>query len=505
MVFAAHENAMPHENWERIQEIFLQAADVHPSERAAFLDRMCGVDIETRMEVESLLRADTTGESELCAAIESEVASMLDESWAVDTRLGSYRLLKEIGRGGMGTVYLAERADGQFRKQVAVKMVRPGMDTEFILARFRRERQVLGRLDHPNIGRLLDGGTATNGAPYFVMEYIDGDWITRHCESKGLGVEQRLRMFLRVCSAVHYAHLQFVVHRDLKPGNILVDSKGEPKLLDFGICKLLYRAVDGEDNGNGTSTIGTPLLTPQYACPEQIRGEPVTIASDVYSLGAVFYELLTGAHPHIFPELTPQVVEKVVCERDVIAPSEIVRRNNEKLAARLRGDLDTIVLHAMHKEPSRRYATVERFAEDIRRHLSDQPITARPDDFAYRSRKFLRRNRLAVGVGLALLIAFGAGLFSGELRHRLVPRGHSPLTTDNQAGSRLQRVELLTVLGDSYAREHNWKEALLAYGQAQAQIPSNPSTDEPAVQALRDRISTGIALAREQQGISEKK
>src|SRR5262250_340283 len=434
---------MPHEKRERIEEIFLQAADVTTSERAALLDRLCGGGTEIRMEVESLLRADTTGESAVCAAIESEVASMLDESPPVDTRLGSYRLLKEIGRGGMGTVYLAERADGQFQKQVAVKMVRPDMDTEFILARFRRERQVLGRLDHPNIGRLLDGGTATDGTPYFVMEYIDGDWITRHCKSKTLSVEQRVRLFLHICSAVHYAHLHFVVHRDLKPGNILVDSKGEPKLLDFGICKLLYRAAEDD----GTKTIGTALLTPQYACPEQVRGEPVTIASDVYSLGAVLYELLTGMRPHVFPELTPLVIEQVVCEQDVIAPSEVVRRDNKKLAARLRGDLDTIVLRAMHKDPSRRYETVERFGEDIRRYLSDEPITARPDDFVYRSRKFLRRNRLAVGVGLALLVAFGAGLFSSELRHWLVPSSarsdRSPVRTDSQVGSRLQRVELL--------------------------------------------------------------
>ena len=498
---------MPHEHWERIQEIFLEAADMRPSERAAFLDQMCRGDTEARMEVESLLRADATGESAVCAAIESEVASMLDESSPIDTRLGSYRLLKEIGRGGMGTVYLAERADGQFRKQVAVKIVRPGMDTEFILARFRRERQVLGRFDHPNIGRLLDGGTATNGTPYFVMEYIDGDWITRYCDSQTLGVEQRLRLFLHVCSAVHYAHLQFVVHRDLKPGNILVDSKGEPKLLDFGICKLLYRDVDGDRND--TVTLGTGLLTPQYACPEQVRGEPVTIASDVYSLGAVFYELMTGARAHVFPELTPQVVEQVVCEQDVIAPSEVARQDNEKLAARLRGDLDTIILHAMRKEPSRRYETVERFAEDIRRHLSDEPISARPDHFIYRSRKFLRRNRLWVRVGLALVIAFSAGLFSTELRNRLVPggtrRAQSPATTDNQVGSRLQRVELLLALGDSYAREHNWKDALLAYQQAQTQIPNNVANDDPALHAWRDRISTGITLAQEQQRMKETK
>jgi len=498
---------LPHEKWDRIQEIFLQAADLQPAERAAFLDRICSGDPEARMEVESLLRADATGESAVCAAIESEVASLLDESSPVNTQLGSYRLLKEIGRGGMGAVYLAERADGQFQKQVAVKMVRPGLDTEFILARFRRERQVLGRFDHPNIGKLLDGGTAANGTPYFVMEYIDGDWITRYCRSKALGVEERLRLFLRVCSAVQYAHLQFVVHRDLKPGNILVDSKGEPKLLDFGICKLLYR--DQDDDQNNALTIGTALLTPQYACPEQVRGEPVTIASDVYSLGAVFYELMTGARPYVFPELTPQVVEQVVCEQDVIPPSKMAGQHNAQLAARLRGDLDTIILQAMRKEPARRYETVERFADDIRKHLADEPITARADHFMYRSGKFLRRNRLRMGVGLALVIAFAAGFFSTGLRNRLVPIGArwawSPLATDKQVGSRLQRVELLVVLGDSYAREHNWKDALLAYQLAQAQFPNNLTTDDPALQTWRDRISTGIALAQAQQGLNEKK
>jgi serine/threonine protein kinase len=496
---------LPQENWDRIQEIFLEATDLPPAERAAFLDRTCNDDQEVRMEVESLLCADATGASAVCAAIESEVTSMVDESSLVDARLGSYRLLKEIGRGGMGTVYLAERADGQFQKQVAVKMVRPGMDTEFILARFRRERQVLGRLDHPNIGRLLDGGTARNGTPYFVMEYIDGDRITRYCESKTLGVEQRLRLFLRVCSAVHYAHLQFVVHRDIKPGNILVDSKGQPKLLDFGICKLLYREADGD--GQRTDGLGARLLTPQYASPEQVRGEPVTIASDVYSLGAVFYELMTGARPHVFPELTPQVVEKVVCEQDVIAPSEAARRGNEKLAARLRGDLDTIILRAMCKEPARRYETVERLAEDIRKHLSDEPIAARPDSFVYHSREFLRRNRLTVGVGLALALAFSAGLFSTDLRNRLVPSGprlaRSPLATD-QSVSRPQRVELLVALGDSFAQEQNWKDALLAYHQAQAQLPDGVAKDDPAMRIWRDRISAGIMLAQEHQQMNVK-
>jgi len=337
------------------------------------------------------------------------------------------------------------------------------------------------------------------------MEYIDGDWITRYCNSKTLGVEQRLRLFLRVCSAVHYAHLQFVVHRDLKPGNILVNSKGQPKLLDFGICKLLYREADGDRHHTGG--LGACPLTPEYASPEQVRGEPVTIASDVYSLGAVFYELMTGARPHVFAEFTPQLVEQVVCERDVIVPSEVARQRNEKLAARLRGDLDTIILHAMCKEPARRYETIERFADDIRKHLSDEPIAARPDHFLYRSRKFLRRNRLALGVGLALVVAFSAGLLGTDLRNRLLPSGpgltRSSLAIDHRFVSPKQRVELLLALGDSYAQEQNWKDALLAYQQAGAQIPDG-ANDDHALRAWRDRISAGITLAQARQRVNVK-
>jgi serine/threonine protein kinase len=494
--------------WRKIEDLFHQALEQPEYNRQQWLIEACKGDSLLLGEVKSLLESEKSGpliRDQVANAVKATAEAL--EQDPLPRLVGSYRLLRRIGRGGMGTVYLAERADGQFQKQVAVKMVRPGMDTEFILARFRRERQVLGRFDHPNIGRLIDGGTAPNGTPYFVMEYIDGDWITRYCESQALNCERRLRLFLRVCSAVHYAHLQFVVHRDLKPGNILVDRKGKPKLLDFGICKLLYREADGERHQ--TEGLGMRLLTPEYASPEQVRGEPITIASDVYSLGAVFYELMTGARPHVFPELTPQVVERVVCDQDVIAPSEVVRQSNEKLAARLRGDLDTIILRAMCKEPARRYETVERFAEDIWKHLSDEPIAARPDALIYRSRKFLRRNRLGVGLGLALVIAFSAGLFSTELRNRVVSNGRKLaeplLATDHQSLSRKQRVELLVLLGDSYVREQNWKDALLAYQQAQAQISDSSVQDDPSVRDWNERISSGIKLAQEHQGVNEKK
>ncbi|HEX6880484.1 MAG TPA: protein kinase [Terriglobales bacterium] len=416
--------------------------------------------------------------------------------------VGPYRLLQQIGRGGMGTVYLAERADGQFEKQVAVKMVQPGLDTEFILARFRRERQVLAHFDHPNIGRLLDGGTTADGIPYLVMEYIEGDWVTRHCDSQRLTIGQRLRLFIDICSAVHYAHLHFVVHRDLKPGNILVDSTGRPKLLDFGICKLLYRETQ---DPNGTGTVGMRMLTPEYASPEQVRGDPVTIASDIYSLGAVLYELLTGARPHLFPKLTPQVVEQVVCEQEIIPPSLAVK--DRKLASRLRGDLDTIVLHAMKKEATRRYETVEQFAEDIRRHLSDRPILARTDTTSYRAAKFLRRNRVWVTVSVALIIAFLAGVRGEAWRESGVFRKARSATTRQSATapvSGADRIAMLVKLGDSYAEENKWDEALLAYQQAFRQLPENPAKDDVKSSTWRGRIVEDIKRAQSAGRGSEK-
>jgi len=496
--------------WRKIEELFHQALEHSEAERQPWLIQACAGDAALLDEVESLLESER---SNACASIRESVAGAAtamakayDQSH-LQRRVGPYRLLRQIGRGGMGTVYLAERADGQFEQQVAVKMVQPGMDTEFILARFRRERRVLARFDHRNIGRLLDGGTTSDGIPYFVMEYIDGNWITRYCDSKRLSVDERLRLFLRVCSAVHYAHLQFVVHRDLKPGNILVDSKGEPKLLDFGICKLLYRETSSENHDTGA--LGMPLLTPEYASPEQVRGEAVNIASDVYSLGAVLYELLTGAHPHVFPKLTPQVVEQVVCQEEVSTPSEVVRDHSKKLATRLRGDLDNIILQAMRKEPARRYQTVEQFAADIRNHLSDKPITARPDTFTYRSGKFLSRNRLWTLGSVAMLIAFVAGLFSTDLgipsllrRTNLQP---SPITLRHQFPLQEERVELLVELGDSYARDQDWSDALLAYYQAQAQIHNNAGREDSAWKAWSERISADITLAEQHQGTKSKR
>jgi tetratricopeptide (TPR) repeat protein len=331
-------------------------------------------------------------------------------------RVGPYRLIRELGRGGMGAVYLAARDDEHYESEVAIKLVQPGLDTDFILRRFRRERQILASLQHPNIAKLFDGGTADDGAPYLVMEYIQGSWITKYAAENDLSIEQRLRLFLPVCAAVEYAHRHFIVHRDLKPGNILIDATGSPKLLDFGISKLVH---SGPSDPGDTQGIG--MLTPDYASPEQILGNPVTVLSDVYSLGAVLYELLTGVRPHRIEQCTPLALERAICIEET-APPSVAARGNPSLARRFKGDLDNIVLRAMQKEPERRYASVDQMADDIRRCLDHLPVTARRDSFAYRTSKFIRRNRLAVTLAAMVVVALIAGAAIAMREARIATR-----------------------------------------------------------------------------------
>jgi serine/threonine-protein kinase len=344
-------------------------------------------------------------------------------------RVGTYRVIAQLGRGGMGAVYLAERADAEFHKRVAIKVVQAGPDRDAVLARFRQERQILAALDHPNVARLLDGGTTDDGLPYFVMEYIEGQPITDYCDERRLGIAARLRLFLDVCSAVQYAHRNLIVHRDVKPGNILVGADGVPRLLDFGIAKLLSFAGD-------TATQTTAALTPAYASPEQVRGDAVTTASDVYSLGVLLFELLTGRRPYRLRSRQPVEFMKAILEQEAERPSTAVRRPEvttepmpaagateplaeasrargdtpEKLAVRLRGDLDNIVLLALRKEPPQRYPSVEAFAADIRRYLEGRPVLARKGTLPYRARKFVSRHAWAVAAGVAV-----AGLLAGWL------------------------------------------------------------------------------------------
>jgi eukaryotic-like serine/threonine-protein kinase len=384
------------ERWHRVQQIFLEAADLSPDEQAAFLERSCLGDAPLRNEVEALLRADKAGEAPLSAAIQQQAESLVGRTAVEGSRLGSYRVIREIGRGGMGVVYLAARADEEYESEVAIKLVRPGFDTDFVLRRFRRERQILARLEHPNIARLLDGGTTEQQIPYLVMEYINGSWITNYSTEHQLSVSDRLRLFLPVCSAVEHAHRAFIVHRDLKPANILIDNHGSPKLLDFGISKLLR-----SEPADSSETQSGGMMTPDYASPEQISGDPVTVTSDIYSLGAVLYELLTGLRPHRVAELTPRGLERAICHEPIVAPSAAVH-DNPALARRLAGDLDNIILRAMQKDPARRNPSVEHFAEDLRRHLDHRPVTARPDSPGYRAGRFIRRNRVAITFGAAV-------------------------------------------------------------------------------------------------------
>ena len=394
------------QRWGRVQELFLQALDQAPDARAHWLENICGPDADLRAEVDSLLECDNAGEGFFENEVQRAVLELSDQEArepAMEGRqVGSYRLIREIGSGGMGTVYLALRADEQYESEVAIKLVRPGLDTDFILRRFRRERQILARLEHPNITRLFDGGTTEEGIPYLVMEYIEGVWITRYATQQGLSLEDRIRLFMPVCAAVDYAHRNFVVHRDLKPGNILIDGRGTPKLLDFGISKLLV--ADRPESGN-TENVG--MMTPDYASPEQVLGEPITILSDVYSLGAVLYELLTGVRPHRIDHCTPLALERAICLDPTIAPSGAAP--DAASARRLKGDIDNIVLRAMQKEPERRYASAEHLAQDLRRYLERRPVLARPDSLSYRTGRFLRRNFVAVGFSALALAAILAG------------------------------------------------------------------------------------------------
>jgi len=393
------------ERWEKVKELFGSAIELDPSQRSAFLREACGADKALRAEVESLLASYDPTEVFGAASPPSLDRPRVPEI-LIGRRLGSYQVLHEIGHGGMAVVYAAVRADDEYRKRVAIKVVLPGLDSEDILRRFRNERQTLATLEHPNIVKLLDGGTTEQGLPYLVMEYIEGLPIDQYCVSRKLSANERLQLFRVICAAIQYAHQNLVVHRDLKPSNILVTTAGIPKLLDFGIAKLL----------NPESAAQTLLTLPQmrpmtidYASPEQFHGQPVTTATDVYSLGVVLYELLTGYLPYDLAGRSPLEMEQIVSDVEPERPSTAVERMAAMIPSdTLRGDLDNIILMALRKEPQRRYASVEQLSEDIRRYLEGLPVSARTPTLRYRSSKFIRRHKLGVAavttVGVALLL-----------------------------------------------------------------------------------------------------
>jgi serine/threonine protein kinase/Tol biopolymer transport system component len=389
------------DQWAEVEGLFQRAVELPPAERAAFLQRECP-DQDLLRDVASLLEHAGGELASAGAAIASAAAALARETdpdeRLIGTRLGPYRVEAIAGHGGMGAVYRASRDDAEFRQQVAIKLVRAAAESPSTLRRFRQERQILARLSHPNIARLLDGGSTPEGVPYLVMEFIEGESITTWCQRHSLTVEDRLRLFLRVCEGVDSAHRDRVVHRDLKPANILVTQDGTPKLLDFGIAKLL-----DPDAGNEAATLtGLLLMTPEYASPEQVRGEAASTAADVYSLGLILYELLTGKKAQPISTHTMDAVARVVCHMQPTAPALLNRQ--------LAGDLDNIIRLAIRKEPERRYASAGVMARDIQCHLEGRPVTARPDTPAYRSAKFLRRNRIAVAAGLLIAASLAGGL-----------------------------------------------------------------------------------------------
>ncbi|MEM7356684.1 MAG: serine/threonine-protein kinase, partial [Acidobacteriota bacterium] len=440
----APREAMTPERWQRLKEIFSQAAALPPEGREAFLAQSCGDDSAMRHEVESMLESDReTATLDDDNPIVRFLGHTLPSGPFQERRFGSYRAVGEIGRGGMAVVYAAVRDDDQYHQQVAIKLIKRGMDTDAIIARFRQERQILAHLVHPNIARLLDGGLTEDGLPYLVMEHIEGLPIHLYCERNQLTTAERLQLFRTVCAAVHFAHQKLVVHRDLKPSNILVADDGEPKLLDFGIAKLL--APDSAISALAATVEGRAPMTPEYASPEQVRGEPTSTSSDTYALGVLLYQLLTGQRPYRLERLSPQEMERAICEQEPDKPSTaIIRESTEvspastgsgskilspsrtgssaKLRRELAGDLDNIVMMALQKLPERRYSSVDQLSEDIRRHLEGLPVLARQDTFAYRAGKFIRRHRWGVIAASLIFASLVAGIAATTWQARQASR-----------------------------------------------------------------------------------
>lgn len=410
------------ERWRRIDELLAAALEFAEVERAAFLEQACGNDLDLRREVDSLLAHDGASET----FIENSALGLAAEILANDERdpdrvswegrrVGAYQIVRKIGRGGMGAVFLAERVGDEFQQQVALKVVRRSLADPALSRRFRRERQILASLNHPNIAHLIDGGVSEDGEPFFAMEYVEGTRIDDYCDEHDLTTEQRLKIFLSVCSGVIYAHRHLVVHRDLKPSNILISKDGSPKLLDFGIAKLL----DTEENAEHTQT-ASRAFTLEYAAPEQLQGQNVSTAADIYSLGVILYELLTHTRPHKFKSASAEEIARAI-QLEPARPSAVSKNSRASTnkssgkrttsnSRKLEGDIDNIVLMALRQEPERRYSSVEQFASDIQRYLDRRPVLARPNTVWYRTSKFVRRNRVAISAAALVLLTLVVGL-----------------------------------------------------------------------------------------------
>ncbi len=418
---------MSPERWERLQEVFHSALELPEGARESFVKRACDGDADAVAEVMSLLEA--SGSPGMIADIADDPPS---ENPSVQW-IGSYRLLGILGRGGMSTVYLAEREGIGFKQRVALKLLRTGVADRHTTDRLVSESHILARLEHPGIARLIDGGATPLGQAYFAMELVEGTHLTEYCEREQLSLSERLRMFVEICDAVHFAHQQLVVHRDLKPSNILVSEEGHPKLLDFGIAKLLDPSQDLE---GATATL--PCFTPAYASPEQVRRGHAGTASDIYSLGVILYELLTGRLPYSTEHASPAAIERTVCEAVPERPSALAAE--ARLRRALAGDLDTIVMKALAKDSTRRYESVARFADDVRRYLEGRPVSARRDSMTYRLGKFVRRNRSGVAAAALVFLSLAGGALTAAWQARRAAEQH------DRAAEEAEKAELATDL-----------------------------------------------------------
>lgn len=493
---------MKNDRWTQAKPILMEALELPSGERSAFLDRICAGDAELRADVASYLSA----ESEVEGFMERPVVDLLASRPLPSRegqRLGPFLLERRLGQGGMGEVYLAHRADEVFHQAVAVKILKRGLDTAEILRRFHQERQILANLEHSNIARILDGGTSGDGLPYLVMEYVEGRSIHRYCEEEALSVHQRLDLFRTVCAAVHFAHQRLVVHRDLKPDNILVMADGTPKLLDFGIARIL----DSDEGLAPTQTLRElRIMTPAWASPEQHLGQQVTTATDVYSLGVLLYQLLAGQAPYQKKGRTTQAVIQEVLETIPPRPSQAVADLPEgasihrRFRRQLEGDLDTIVAKAMHKEPKRRYGSAAELGEDLRRHLASEPVVARPDSVLYRAHRFIQRNPLAVSAAslVLILVTSFAGVLSAQLKRTEVERDRAEMERDRAEAARV-RVEayedsyfsLLGAIDPSSLEGWNARDAKNLMAAAEEQLSDLAPIDQAS---LANRL--GLILDR---------
>jgi serine/threonine protein kinase/Tfp pilus assembly protein PilF len=455
----------PSARWHKIQALFEQVADLNDEERDAQLDRSCGDDVDLRESVLSLLMEESLDDP-LLNAVGAAAESLLDEyrDRLIGTRVGAYRIVSVLGTGGMSTVYRAERDDSQFQQTVAIKVLQHATLHPRLRSRLHSERHILATLDHPSIARLIDSGDLEDGTPYLIVEYVDGESIDRYCDTRVLFTRERVELFITVCAAAHYAHRNLVVHRDIKASNIFVTGEGAPKLLDFGIAKML--APESLSHTLPVTRLQERILTPENAAPEQVLGRPITTATDVYALGVLLYQLLTGRSPYRLLSYSQLQLERAICMDDPARPSQIVvaklqgeseadrsriseRRglSPQRLRARLSGDLDAIVAMAMRKEPDRRYPSVEALADDLRRHLKGQPVRARHGDWRYNSAKFMRRNLLpVVGAAAAFVGLLIIALVTLSQNHRI------RLARDAAAESRDRAQQVSAFMVDVFSK-----------------------------------------------------